>query len=175
MIENNTVSRVCFMLIIFLYIFNPYTVIGPLGSYISVVFSVIGLSTASLKRYDIYFFIGLELIAFVGLLSSYSNNIGQWNHLLVVNLLLLNYFAVIGFVRVFSQLLVNNNSLFGFVVVAVLANALIIMLEVVSTDFRTIIESFLVSAGNRDWNEGFRYRGLASSGGAALSVLFSVG
>lgn len=33
------------------------------------------------------------------------------------------------------------------------------------------IESFLVASGNVNWQEGFRYRGIASGGGASLSVL----
>ena len=172
---NDIFTRICIFTIIFLYIFNPYTAIGPLGSYVSVFFAIIGVTKVKIKLNDIYIFMCLETIALVGVMSSYSNGIGQWNHLLVVNLLIMNYMSAIGLMKVFPRILSTYKSLLGFVVLAIVANAVVILIQVISTEFRAAIESLLVASGNRDWRQGFRYRGLASSGGASLSVLFSVG
>jgi|GEM_PF-6153402 len=49
-------------------------------------------------------------------------------------------------------------------------NDAIILLQSYYPGFRQFIGDFLIEAGNIDFTEGFKFRGLASSGGAALSV-----
>lgn len=66
------------------------------------------------------------------------------------------------------------NDLVLLVLLAVVVNSSVIILQVLYPGFRSIIEGFLVPSGNIDWTEGFRYRGLASGGGASLSVLIPV-
>src|SRR5690606_2071112 len=57
---------------------------------------------------------------------------------------------------------------------AISFNSVVILTEVLFPFVRDVIESFLIPSGNVNWREGFRYRGIASGGGASLSVLVAV-
>lgn len=62
-------------------------------------------------------------------------------------------------------------------VFAVILNSMVILIEVAFPPVKVIIEAVLADAGNIDWAraEEKRFRGVASAGGASLSVLHAAG
>lgn len=155
-------------------ILNPYTVIGPLGSVIFCILMAFMVFLSGSFKIRGSLFYTVFIMFFIGVLAALNTTVRG-----------VPAFSYITF-SLFVLLLVTMGSLlkecFSFeldeviksVVFAAVANGIIIIFQVFSLDFRQLIESFLVAAGNRDWSEGFRYRGIASSGGAALSVLYAI-
>lgn len=161
--------------IVLLMILNPYTIVGPLG-YILLPLLVYPLMDGyRLLRFDVVFLlILLVFISLVGVFSSFLHNIGQFVHLKaavsIVFYLLFSYAIFL----IFKKKGFDFNDLVLLVLLAVVVNSSVIILQVLYPGFRTIVEGFLAPSGNIDWTEGFRYRGLASAGGASLSVLIPV-
>lgn len=56
----------------------------------------------------------------------------------------------------------------------VILNSIIILFEFYLPPFRALIESFLIPDGRVDYANGLRFRGLASAGGASLSVAHGI-
>lgn len=159
------------LLLVFL-ILNPYTVIGPLAYYTALpllYFSFHGGFKFYNKNTFLCFTI-LIAISVVGVVSSLFNGITQFEHLKVAVSMPIYYCIGIG-LFVFFQKKIDINKFLTYVLVVGLINSLIILLQVQYPSFRSVVESFFVPSGNIDWTEGFRYRGLASGGGASLSVL----
>lgn len=110
----------------------------------------------------------------VGVLSAFLHGIGQFDHLkaaLSIYIYIYTGFALFVFFRS-AGIALEDVVFYSFL--AVTLNSLIILMQVMNPSFRTVLESFLIESGNIDWTEGFRYRGIASGGGASLSVLTSV-
>lgn len=166
-----------FLVVVFIFIvLNPYTVFGNVAYFAMIPFllaSVIGRF-----RYlsaDGFYLLGLMiLISMVGVFVSFVNNIGQFVHLKVAVSLFVYFLVAHGVFAFFSKRGFVFNDFIYCALLAVVINGLVIVAEVFFPVFRDVIEGFLVASGNVDWQEGFRYRGLASGGGAALSVLVPV-
>jgi hypothetical protein len=166
-----------FLVIVFiLMILNPYTLFGNLGYFIAVPFLLI--SVFSRFRYLAVDFFSIifvmALIAMVGVIVSFTNNIGQFNHLKVVFSLLVYVLMAHGVFIYFRKRSLDFNDFVYCALLAIGFNGLVIIVEVFFPGVRDVIESVLVASGNIDWQEGYRYRGLASGGGASLSVLAPV-
>jgi hypothetical protein len=154
-------------------ILNPYTIFGRPALFVSAGLTIYAFIIRKRMAFFITripFFLILFLISLWGAINSHLNNIEQLNHPLAVLSLL--------FVTI-SALAISNYSLLHkidfsthvkFVLYAITLNSLIIILEVASPELRNAIESILAPAGNIDWEDGFRYRGIAASGGAGLSL-----
>lgn len=56
----------------------------------------------------------------------------------------------------------------------VVLNSIIVLFEFYSPPFRVLLESFLIEDGKVDYANGLRFRGLASAGGASLSVAHGI-
>jgi hypothetical protein len=69
---------------------------------------------------------------------------------------------------------IYSETIILFVLAAVVLNSIIILIQLNFEGFRAFIESFLTEAGNINYTEGFRYRGLSASGGAGLSITLPV-
>lgn len=162
-------------LIVFLMILNPYTVIGP-AVYFLLPLLVFPLTHGGklLRFDDFYLLLFLVLISLVGVFSSFAHGIYQLNHLKVSISIVIYYFLVYSVFIIFNKRGFDFNTLVLFVLLGVVFNSIVILIQVEYPPFRTVIESFLVPSGNIDWTEGFRYRGVASGGGASLSVLITV-
>jgi hypothetical protein len=156
-------------------ILNPYTVIGPLGYY--AVLPLIGCSFLILRQSIgmnvLFSFMVLIFISLLGLLSSAIHGITQVEHVKVAVLIFVYFCTGVGLFYLFKNKIDFNDYLVVALCVGIF-NGLIILLQVQFSEFRALSESILVEAGNIDWTDGFRYRGLASSGGASLSVLSAV-
>ena len=53
-------------------------------------------------------------------------------------------------------------------------NSIIVLFEFYLPSLRLLLESYLIEDGKVDYANGFRYRGLASAGGASLSVAHGI-
>lgn len=162
-------------LALLLFIFNPYTVFGNLGIILLpiVLLSFLnGFKGLSLEVIGVSFV--LILISMVGVFSSFVHDIGQFVHLKVSFSLIVYIFLAHSLYILFCREGFEFNDFIHCVLLTSSFNSLIIIFEVYFPDFRQTIESFLLLSGNIDWTEGFRYRGIASGGGASLSVLVPV-
>lgn len=159
-------------LVIFIYIFNPYTKIGPLLYFVSPIFIFCFYYKFKYlgKEVPLSLFL-LILISLVGVISSLYHDIFQLNHIKISFSIVLSVFISYVLSVYFFKKGYILNDLVYFITLASVANAIIIISEVLFPEFRGYVESFLVKSGNRDWATGFRYRGLASSGGAGLSLM----
>lgn len=152
-------------------VLNPYTLIGPLGYYAALPFlgvtALFGMRNISKEIARI--FLVLILISFFGLFSSVLHGITQVEHVKVAFSIFIYYLVGIGLFVSFGKKVEFDEFLLGSLYVGVL-NGFVILLQVQMPQFRTLVESVFVESGNIDWADGFRYRGLASGGGASLSV-----
>lgn len=158
-------------------ILNPYTVFGPIAYFLIFPFFIYSVLNWY-KFFDLKILIILLVMIFIsviGVLSSYIHGIEQYEHLKISLSLL--FYIIVGFGLYFfsKKNNISFNDIVYIILLAVFLNSIVILIEVSYPAFRVLVESFLVDAGNRDWSEGFRYRGLASSGGASLSVLHAMG
>jgi hypothetical protein len=112
------------------------------------------------------------MISLWGALMSYVNGIPQLNHLEVTLAFVVLIFGSIGVHAYCEKNKINFNTLLLIIVSVILLNSIIILIETNSLAFKNIIEHILRPAGNIDYldPENFRFRGLAASGGAGLSV-----
>ncbi|CAN1487082.1 hypothetical protein MCEMAEM4_00087 [Burkholderiaceae bacterium] len=160
--------------ILVLLILNPYTVIGPFGYYVAAPIFFYSLRYLTIINLKILFlFIFCIFISILGVLSSVVHGIDQLEHF-KVSVLIFVYF-IIGFGLCLG--LSNKIRFIDFLVLSmyvVVLNGVVVLLQVIFPEFRSIVESAFVEGGNIDWTEGFRFRGLASAGGASLSVLSAV-
>lgn len=172
----NYLNRLFLVIVFMVMVLNPYTVFGNMAYYAVIPFLLV--SVVGRFRYlsaDAFFLIGLMiLISMVGVFVSFINNIGQFVHLKVAVSLFIYFLVAHGVYSFFSRRGFVFNDFIYYALLAVVINGLVIIVEVFFPVFRDLIESFLVASGNIDWQEGFRYRGLASGGGASLSVLVPV-
>lgn len=164
-----------FFVFIFIFIFNPYTKIVAL-SYFFLPISLLSF----VYRFK---FLGFEpllfsvlfiVISLIGVVSSFHHDIGQFIHL-KISLSVLFYILIVYPVSLFLYKRgFSFNDVLYFILLAVLFNSFFILLEVQFPPVRDAAESWLAPSGNVDWSKGFRYRGLASGGGASLSVIVPV-
>jgi hypothetical protein len=164
-----------FFIFIFVFIFNPYTKVTAL-SYLLLPISIFSF----VCRFK---YIGFELVLFsilfvvislVGVISSFHHGIGQFVHL-KVSLSIFFYILILYPVSLyFYKRGFSFNDLVYFALLAVAFNSALILSEVLFPFVRDVVESTLAPSGNVDWSKGFRYRGLASGGGASLSVIVPV-
>lgn len=170
------INKIILVFIFVLMILNPYTVVGNLSYVVVVPFLLISMVIRF--RYlsvNTFFFLGvMAVIAMVGVFVSFTNNIGQFTHLKVAISLLIYVLVAQGVFIYFSKRSFEFNDFVYCALLAVVINGMVILVEVFFPSIRNAIESILVASGNVDWREGFRYRGIASGGGASLSVLVPV-
>lgn len=166
-VKNYNFVAGAILLIIYL---NPYTLIGPVGYYLLALFLFF---VFCLKKNLLFikpiFSVALFLMV-LGLYASLNSGLRGYSSgfLLVPAVTVLIYTS-------FGYLLVKYFDFsFKFIVLTVVAaatiNGAIIIFEVFLPEFRKIVESLLIDSGNIDWSKGFRFRGIASGGGASLSL-----
>jgi hypothetical protein len=163
---------VILVLLSILLILNPYTLIGPIGYFVALpLFGLAALfGRKDISRKIFYCFLILIFISFVGLFSSALHGITQIEHVKVAVSILVYYFVGVGLFISFKKQVDVEDFLLSSLYVGVL-NGAVILLQVQIPQFRALVEFAFVASGNIDWTEGFRYRGLASGGGASLSAL----
>lgn len=169
-------SKSILFLLLVISIFNPYTPIGPLA-YFFVIPTIVLAAFMNLKalatRASYLVFI-LIAISGVGVASSYLHGIDQIEHFKVALSLLIYISFGSSIYIIFGKKNITLDDLVLYSFLAVTLNSIVILAQVVYPSFRAILEGYLVGSGNIDWADGFRYRGLASGGGASLSILTPV-
>ena len=167
----------CFILFFFVFVLvlNPYAVVGPLAYFLFPILIYPLLDKCRLLSFDSFFLLlALVFISFLGVFSSFLHNIGQFVHLKVAISIVFYLFFTYAVFLIFKKKGFDFNDLVLLILLTVVVNSSIIIFQVLDPEFRSLIEGFLAPSGNIDWTEGFRYRGLASGGGASLSVLIPV-
>lgn len=171
---NSTYYLLLFIPIL-LIILNPYTIYGKPGIIFAGIFALFTL----LKGIQKPFFINILLPTFFllilscfGVVSSFANGIPQMNHPLSIISLLILILSAYGFFLLNRKINISKDNFFLLIILAIFLNSLIILLELQFPTLRNLIEGYLdpISAGSINYAEGFRLRGIASSGGAGLSV-----
>ncbi|MBW3226014.1 hypothetical protein [Marinobacter adhaerens] len=168
-------KKVILIIILSLLILNPYTIFGALAfALLPIVFVSFFKRFRGLGFDTLLIILGLILISAVGVFSSFFHDIGQFVHLKVSMSIAVYIFISHGLFFLFLKGGFEFNDFVHCLLLVVSLNSLVIVSQVYFPLFRQIIENFLVLSGNIDWTEGFRYRGIASGGGASLSVLVPV-
>ncbi|WP_084977032.1 hypothetical protein [Plesiomonas shigelloides] len=161
--------------VVFVFVLNPYTVIGPLSYFLFPLLIYPLLDKCRLLSYGSFFLLlTLVFISLVGVFSSFLHNIGQFVHLKVAISIVFYFAFAYAIFLLFNRNGLSFNDLVFLILLAVVLNSAVVVMQVVYPGFRSLIEGFLAPSGNIDWTEGFRYRGFASGGGASLSVLIPV-
>lgn len=160
---------------ILLIVLNPYTIFGKPGIFIAGIFAFYALLTGIKKTFFLNFGIPILLmlvLATFGALSSFLNGIPQINHPLAVISLMIMVLAAYGIFVYCKKKNIAIDDLLFLILLVIALNSVIILLELQFSSLRVFIESFLdpLSGGSIDYAEGYRLRGIASSGGAGLSI-----
>lgn len=167
-----------FIFSISLLILHPYTIYGKPAFVICFIF-LISFFNKPIYRPGLFFMkkgVLLILISFSGVISSFINNIPQFNHFVSSATLLV---LLLVFYQLTRLLLINKiqESFFLKLILSILLfNCIIILIELFYNPFRIFIESYLdpLNAGTINYAEGYKFRGLASSGGAGLSIILPI-
>ncbi|MDW1964771.1 hypothetical protein R7P37_14435 [Vibrio sp. 431] len=116
----------------------------------------------------------MVFISIYAVYVSYVYEMLQFNHIRVTTNILIYLIFSVGVSVLVTKMKMSINDIFKYVFFVLVINSIVVLLQVTFPVFRTVIEFFLLPSGNVDWSDGFRYRGIASGGGAALSILIPV-
>ena len=171
-------SRLTYLLMfvsVMLMILHPYTLYGKPGIVMVLLFAVSALRHGqTLDFFRIYLLPCLLLlaIALVGALSSLFHGIPQANHPMAVVSLLIMILAARGVYLACERAGIGFHALLKIVLASIVINSAIVLLEVQFDPLRQAIEMHLdqLTASSINYAEGFRLRGIATSGGASLSL-----
>jgi hypothetical protein len=169
------VSPFVFLSLLFI-VLNPYFIFGKPGQIIAAVLAAYSLlrgMSAFLWKKVISRISILLLLSLIGLLSSIAHGITQFNHVVSVISLMTIALASHGLWLICKRYGISIDRIIFFLLIVVLVNSIIVVLELNSDPLRMAIEGYLdpLDSGSIDYAEGFRLRGIASSGGANLSLL----
>lgn len=172
---SHKIKLLIVFLSVFLFVLHPYTIYGKPGVFIAFVFALYAINTGISKAFAKKFILPSVIllpIAFVGTISSYFNGIFQFNHLTSVISLLIIVLASLGIARFSDHSNISIEKFQYFVLITIVLNSLLIIVEVQYDDVRQLIERYLeqFEGGAINYSFGYRLRGLASSGGAGLSI-----
>lgn len=164
--------------LVFLSIFNPYTVYGKPGVIVGLLFALVCLINASYKivlNNYILPLVAVLAISLWGVLISYVNDIGQFDFLYATLSFVVFLISAFGFSGFLYKKGVTFDLFVKLIFYVLLFNSVFIILEANFSGLRDSVEAFLAPAGNIDWTRGIRYRGLAASGGSGLSICCALG
>ena len=118
----------------------------------------------------------LFMIGVIGMVSSFFNDIFQFNHLLAIVSFIVIISAAYGLWIYCQRNGISVNEMLVVVLLVIVFNSVIIILELNFDSFRQFIESFLdpFKGGGINYASGYRLRGVSSAGGAGLSISIPV-
>lgn len=160
---------------VLVFVLNPYTIYGKPGVIFAGFFAVYALANKINKTFFQDLLVPafwLMLIAIFGALSSAANGIFQLSHPLA----LVSFISIIlgakGLFLYCKKINLSVDDLLLIIFLTIVLNSLIVLLELQFDSIRQTIENYLdpLSNGSINYAEGFRLRGIASSGGAGLSI-----
>lgn len=166
-------SFIAFMSIL-LIVLHPYTIYGKPGILIALFFAVYALLNGVKKHFFWNFIIPtflLLIIATFGAISSIVNGIFQLNHPTTVVSLLILILAANGMFLYCKKKNISIDDFLLLILLVVVLNSVIILLELQFNSFRALIEAYLEPlCCTINYAKGHRLRGIASAGGAGLSI-----
>lgn len=180
---NNFLLTVC----IFLFIFGTQFKVIPIGSSYLVLFALIILNPKKVYK----FFSNVEILFYalifmtIGIYSMLLSTIYGFDNYFLKILSGIVVYILFGYLFI-ANILCNQDfeskckiyKIMLFIVVAISFNSFIIILEYFNPDFKYFIENLIVENFMSETSyleHSFRIRGLATAGGAALSVVISFG
>ena len=129
-----------------------------------------GLSKEFYLNFILPIFI-LFIISTIGVASSILHNIPQITHASIIISFLIIVLASYGVAQYFVKRNITIDEVLKIILFVILTNSIIILLELQFKSLRIIIEAYLDPlCCTINYVEGFRLRGLASAGGAGLSI-----
>ena len=160
---------------ILLIVLHPYTIYGKPGILIAVFFATFALLNGVKKSFFRDLIVPtllLLIIATLGAISSVVNGIPQITHPATVVSLLVMILAANGIFLYCKKKNISIDDLLFIILLVVVLNSLIILLELQFNSFRIFIEGYLdpISGNVINYAKGYRLRGIASAGGAGLSI-----
>jgi hypothetical protein len=178
---NNKLSfltRYFIFLFIFLLILNPYTIYGRPGHTIGVILSIYSIAyglNKSLNKILPAFFL-MTLISLIGFTSSVIHGIPQLNHIIAVVSMIITVLAAHGIWKICEKRNISVDTIIYMIMVTIFINSIIIIIELNNDNIRLFIEGFLdpLESSSINYSEGFRFRGIASAGGANLSLTIPI-
>lgn len=179
-IKVNILSGTIYFISCALIILHPYTVVGRPGIIPTAIFAIYGIIFGALNNFGYQWIlrsIALFVIGAFGMSISLVNDIYQSNHFYASISFVIISISAYGLALYCSNHKISFNTSVKFIYFAILCNCIIILLESYSPNILTLVESILIepNVDVRHYEDGFRYRGIASSGGANLSILSVMG
>jgi hypothetical protein len=116
----------------------------------------------------------LIIISFYGSIVSYFYSTLQFQHFYVMLIFLLVYISFLGIYLFLTNYSISFIHITYAIIFSAVVNSLIILFEFSFQSFRDFVEGFLVQFPATSYVSGMRYRGLASAGGAGLSIFNSL-
>lgn len=165
---------------VMLVVLHPYTIFGKPGAVVVMLFAWYGVKDGlpwAFVRDLVLPAVLMLAIGTFGALSSAFHGIPQVNHPVAVLAFLILVLGARGFYLYGKKAGLGADDFVPIVLATIVINSIIVLLEIQFDPLRQLIESFLdpISAASINYAEGFRLRGIAVSGGAALSVAIPAG
>jgi len=183
---TNKINHFFLLCAAFVIFLNPYF-IGSLSIISGITFILCFVSFFFFKIFFLEkssFFINYKFLIIVLILIIYPNiisfvtgeqaDLGMIKMNISILAMILSGFFIMHALRNFQE----NNKLPLYIckvfTTVIVLNSVIVLIEFYFPPFRVLLEGFLAPDGRVDYTEGLRFRGLASAGGASLSVAHGI-
>ncbi|MDA9153744.1 hypothetical protein N9N92_01910 [Planktomarina temperata] len=176
---NQMVPLTILVISMTLLLLAPYTIYGRPDMIVAAGFISYGLFSCrgripkSLIRDNVILFAVLGISLYGALISNFFHVTPQIHHPRVIFSLIVVYWSFWGITRFCDRRILVDINFEKLLINICLFNSCIILLQFFSSDFRQLVESFFVQFNLR-YDVGFKYRGIASAGGAGLSVFQAI-
>ena len=180
-INKNSIFRSIFFLFFSAIILSPYLkIFGAFAiSYIILLSFLVFITIKTMTLVNHSLSINIYLMLFITFILIYPHIIGLTKGVVDINLVRTQFsilaMVVTGFsIAIMSDIYAKTNIdslvLTKFFIYAIILNSIVVLLEFLIPSFRSFIESLLIPSTRTDYMVGLRFRGIASAGGASLSI-----
>ena len=180
-INKNSIFRSIFFLFFSAIILSPYLkIFGAFAiSYIILLSFLVFITIKTMTLVNHPLSINIYLMLFITFIVIYPHIIGLTKGVVDINLVRTQFsilaMVVTGFsIAIMSDIYAKTNIdslvLTKFFIYAIILNSIVVLLEFLIPSFRSFIESLLIPSTRTDYMVGLRFRGIASAGGASLSI-----
>ena len=180
-INKNSIFRSIFFLFFSAIILSPYLKIFVAFaiSYIILLSFLVFITIKTMTLVNHSLSINIYLMLFITFIVIYPHIIGLTKGVVDINLVRTQFsilaMVVTGFsIAIMSDIYAKTNIdslvLTKFFIYAIILNSIVVLLEFLIPSFRSFIESLLIPSSRTDYMVGLRFRGIASAGGASLSI-----
>lgn len=180
-INKYSIFRSIFFLFFSAIILSPYLkIFGAFAiSYIILLSFLVFITIKTMTLVNHSLSINIYLMLFITFIVIYPHIIGLTKGVVDINLVRTQFsilaMVVTGFsIAIMSDIYAKTNIdslvLTKFFIYAIILNSIVVLLEFLIPSFRSFIESLLIPSSRTDYMVGLRFRGIASAGGASLSI-----